>query len=75
MAEEPQRPSGATPGEPGGPNRWKYPIAGLVILIFAGLVVYQTVRTGEIPLAIAGPLLAAALWGLFTFSLSDFTGK
>lgn len=68
MAQEPEQ------DKPPGENRWKYPIAAIVVLAFVGLTIYQTVHTGEIPYTIAVPLLAAALFALWTFKASDFTG-
>ena len=60
-------------GEDGA--RWKYPIAALIVATMLGLVVYVTYRTGEIPYTIAGPLLAAGLWGALNFKMSDFRGQ
>lgn len=68
MAQEPEG------RDTGQDNRWKYPTAAIIILIVLGLAVYQTIKTGEIPYTIVGPILVAALAALFTFKISDFTG-
>lgn len=72
MADE-REPEGD--GGAGLPNRWKYPIAGLIVVVVLGLAVWQTYRTGRIPYEIVAPLLGAALWALFNFRVSDFRGK
>lgn len=53
-----------------GRDRWKYPIAALIVVVMLGLVIYMTVRTGEIPYQIAVPLLGAALWALYNYNVS-----
>lgn len=53
-------------------NRWKYPVAAVVIVGFLGLVIYQTVRTGDVPYTIAVPLLVASLVALLNFKMSDW---
>lgn len=62
-------------GVGGPPNRWKYPVAALIIVVVLGLVVWQTYATGEIPYQIVIPLLGAALWAVFNFRISDFTDR
>lgn len=53
-------------------QRWKYGISGLIVTVGLGLVVYITVRTGEIPYITFGPMLAAALAALLGFKASDW---
>lgn len=69
--EEAQTP----PGGPDGKNPWRVQVAILVIVVLLGLVVYVTVKTTEIPITVALPLLMAAAFGLWAFKASDFTGK
>lgn len=54
--------------------RWRYPLAALIIVVFLGLVVYLTVRTGEIPWLVAGPLLGAGLFALMNYKIPDLRG-
>lgn len=59
------------PGEGNGAgNRWRLPMAALIVVVMLGLVIYMTYRTGEIPYQIAAPLLGAALWALYNFTAS-----
>lgn len=51
-------------------DRWKYPVAALIVATFLGLVVYLTVRNGQLPYEIAVPLLGAALWALYNYRAS-----
>jgi hypothetical protein len=59
---------------PEGTDRWKSQTAVLVILVLLALVVYVTLKTAEIPVSVALPLLAAAAFGLWAFRWSDFKG-
>lgn len=57
-------------------NKWMYPIASLIILVVLFLVSYVTIETKEIPLTIVGPLLAAALFALMNYTITDWrSGK
>lgn len=53
---------------------WGVRVAIMVIVVLLGLVVYVTLKTTEIPVSVAIPLLAAAAFGLWAFKLSDFRG-
>ncbi len=68
MTNEPEQPPDH------GSNRWKYGTAALIVVVMLGLVIYMTVRTGEIPYQIAIPLLGAALWALYNFNASGTKG-
>lgn len=58
----------------GDGNRWKYPVAALVIVGMLLLVAYVTVTTGHIPVEVALPLIFAAGAAMFGFKLSDWRG-
>lgn len=53
-------------------NKWKLPVAGVTLLVLLGLVVYVTVRTGEIPITVVLPLIASASFALYNFKVSDW---
>lgn len=72
MATEPTEEE--QPPEANGGKRWGLNTAVLVILVLLGLVVYVTLKTAEIPVTVALPLLAAAAFGLWAFRLADFKG-
>lgn len=63
------------PKDGGSGDRWKYPIAGMVIVSMLGLVAFVTITTGHIPIEVALPLIAGASAAIFGFRLSDWRGK
>lgn len=75
VEEKPPGKDGKDGNGSGGADRWKYPIAGVVIVSMLGLVVYVTVTTGHIPIEVALPLIAGASAAIFGFRLSDWRGK
>lgn len=56
------------------PHRWRYFAATLTVVVMLGLVVYVTVRTGEIPYEVAVPLLGGAAWALYNYRASGTGG-
>lgn len=74
MADE-ERETPPPEGPGAGANRWKLPVAGLVIVAMVALVAYVTIRTGHIPVEVALPLIGGASAAIFGFSRKEWTRK